>query len=371
LRLTIDLRMARHSGIGRYLRNLVPLLLPTLDVPRIRILAPRALLEDAPRALLDDAPWTSDPRLEFFETSAPIYSPAEQALAFGPAFRHTTLLWVPHYNVPLFYRGPLAVTMHDVAPLALPELLDNPLKRAYARRLIHRAVHHAQAVLCVSSFTQSELLRRLHVPLEKTFVTPPGLDLAFPASAPPHAEPDAAPYLLFVGNVKPNKNLALLLEAFAAVADRIPYRLILAGRMEGFRTPDQRVLDRARSLAPRVHLAGEVSEPALHSLYAGATALVLPSLYEGFGLPILEAMHFGCPVLASTAGSLPEVGGDAALYFDPHAPSELSALLLRLSDPNLRPTLHARAQLRIAHFSFQHCAAETSTVLNRLLRQPA
>ena len=138
-RIAIDLRMYRHSGIGRYLRNLLPPLLPLLQAESIRVLAPPALIADAP--------WLHDPRIEVFSTDAPIYGIPEQLLPFSGALRDTQLLWVPHYNAPLFYRRPLAVTIHDIAPLALPEILGNPVKRAYARLLIERATTHAAAIL--------------------------------------------------------------------------------------------------------------------------------------------------------------------------------------------------------------------------------
>jgi glycosyltransferase involved in cell wall biosynthesis len=379
--LTADLRMVRHSGIGRYLRNLLPLLIPQLHADEIHILASSSVLagfEGAglqPRhnrstltpALAAEGPnaWLADPRIRLIETSAPIYSLAEQRLLTSVPNNH--LLWVPHFNAPLYRRGPLAVTIHDIAPLALPQILNNALKRAYAKLLITRAVSQADAILCVSDFTRTELTTRLHVPAEKLTVTHPGLDTDWPHTAPPHIEPDSTPYLLFVGNVKPNKNLSLLLRAFAEVQHRIPHRLILAGKLHGFGTNDEAVLRQAQSFGDRIRFAGEVHDPVLQHLYAGASALVLPSLYEGFGLPLLEAMSLGCPVLASTAGSLPEIAGNAALYFNPHSPEELAARLLQLNDTALMDNLRTLGRARVQHFSFQTCAHQTATILNQHL----
>jgi glycosyltransferase involved in cell wall biosynthesis len=356
--LTADLRMYRHSGIGRYLRNLLPLLVPQLHADEIHILAPRDLLSGAS--------WLADPRIRLRETSAAIYTLAEQRLLASIPSDH--LLWVPHFNAPLHRRGPLAVTIHDIAPLALPQILNNALKRAYAKLLITRAVKQASAILCVSDFTRAELTTRLHVPAAKLTVTHPGLETDWPNTAPPHLEPDGTPYLLFVGNVKPNKNLSLLLRAFAEVQHRIPHRLVLAGKLHGFGTNDEAVLRQAQSFGDRIRFAGEVDDAVLQHLYAGASALVLPSLYEGFGLPLLEAMSLGCPVLASTAGSLPEVGGSAALYFNPHSPEELAAHLLQLNDTALMDNLRTLGRTRVTQFSFKECAHQTATILNQHLK---
>jgi glycosyltransferase involved in cell wall biosynthesis len=352
--LTADLRMIRHSGIGRYLRNLLPLLLPQLQATEIHILAPRALL--------DNPSWLQDPRIRLIDTHAPIYSIAEQRLL--TTIHSKNLLWVPHFNAPLYRRGPLVVTIHDIAPLAMPQILNNPLKRAYASLLIHRAVAQASAILTVSNFTRSELLTRLHVPAEKITVTPLALDTAWPHTSPPHIEPDGTPYLLFVGNVKPNKNLTLLLTAFASVAGKLPYRILIAGKHHGHGTTDEAVLHQAESLGDRLRFTGELSDADLQRLYAGASALVLPSLYEGFGLPLLEAMSLNCPVLCSTAGSLPEVAGPAALYFNPHNPTELATHLLHLQDPTVTANLRTAGHLRLQTFSWPHCAQQTATILN-------
>jgi glycosyltransferase involved in cell wall biosynthesis len=354
--------MYRHSGIGRYLRNLFPLLLPLIEFERVRVLAGRELI--------GTPSWLNDPRIELVEQTAPIYSIQEQRMAFNGAFRDTGLLWVPHYNVPLFYSGPLAVTMHDVAPLAIPEILSNSVKRAYARLLIQRAVSHASTLLCVSEFTASELRQRLAVPSQKIIVTHPGLDTEWPDHAIPHTEADGLPYVLFVGNVKPNKNLGALLRAFARVRDLVPFRLVLAGRMRGFGTGDEDVIRQAEAMGDRVRFTDEISDQQLISLYAGATALCLPSLYEGFGLPLLEAMQLGCPVISSNAGSLPEVAGDAALFFDPTNTSALADRLLQLTDAALIERLRQAGRARVNEFSFTRCARQTASALNSTVAKP-
>jgi glycosyltransferase involved in cell wall biosynthesis len=292
---------------------------------------------------------------------------AEQGMGLRGAYRETDLLWVPHYNAPLMYRGQMVVTMHDVAPLAMPEILGNVVKRAYAKLLIKRAVEQASAILCVSKFTERELRDRLGVPKEKITVTHLGLDADWPETATRHVETDGKPYLLYVGNVKPNKNLALLLKAFAQVRHSVPYRLLLAGRMRGFGTNDEAVIRQAEALGDHVRFTDEVSDAELISLYAGASAFIQPSLYEGFGLPLLEAMRLGCPVICSTAASLPEVAGDAALYFNPSSVQELADRLCLVSDATRMHALRQAGFERVARFSFQECAERSAAVMNRLM----
>jgi glycosyltransferase involved in cell wall biosynthesis len=359
--LTVDLRMYRHSGIGRYLRNLFPLLLPLLEADRVRVLSKRKII--------GTPAWLADPRVELKEEPARIYSVNEQMMGLRGAYRDTSLLWVPHYNVPLTYGRPMVVTMHDIAPLAMPEILRNKIKQMYARLLIERAAHCAAKILCVSEFTAAELRERLGVPIEKIVVTHPGLDAGWPEQAAAHVEADGLPYVLFVGNLKPNKNLGILLRAFAKVQDAVPYRLVLAGKMRGFGTNDDAVLRQAEAMGDRVRFTEEVSDEELISLYAGATALCLPSLYEGFGLPLLEAMRLGCPVLCSRAGSLPEVAGEAALYFDPRDDEELAERLIQVGDASLMERLRRSGKIQVEKFSFARCAEQTSAVLNAAMAE--
>src|SRR5271154_3466734 len=153
--LTIDLRMYSMSGIGRYLRNVVPQLLPLLEAKKIRVIG------DRERLLADG--WSKDSRVEVFDSRAGIYGLEEQALALNGALRGTNLLWVPHYSVPMLYTGRLAVTIHDMCHLALPQALNSVVKRSYARLLYENAARRASAVFCVSEFTAGEVQRYLPI----------------------------------------------------------------------------------------------------------------------------------------------------------------------------------------------------------------
>lgn len=358
--LTIDLRMYRSSGIGRYLRNLIPLVLPRVEAKHLRVVG------SASELTAED--WSKDPRVEVFESSAGIYGVQEQALALSGALRGTELLWVPHYSVPMLYSGRLAVTIHDVCHLALQESLDGNLKRMYARLLFSSVARKADAIFCVSEFTSSEVQRYLHVPADRIQVTHPGLDARWDPSVSPHREPDGVPYFLFVGNLKPNKNLGVLLTAFSQVTGQIPHRLIIVGKADKMKTVDGNVIYEAEKLSGRVHLTGEISDQRLMEYYRGAEALVFPSLYEGFGLPLLEAMSLSCPVLCSNTSALPEIGGDAVMYFNPRDPGDLAEKLVEIArTPELRSQLVQRGLTRLQMFSYEECARQTAEVLNRLL----
>jgi len=170
--------------------------------------------------------------------------------------------------------------------------------------------------------------------------------------------------VLFVGTLEPRKNLSLLIRALSMIKTKIP--LVMVG-WRGWGRSEWLEEIRAHGLAERVFLAGYVDEATLVSLYSGASVFVYPSLYEGFGLPILEAMACGCPVICSNVSSLPEVAGDAALLIDPQSPEELSHALDKvLTDSELRKQMVVRGLKRVRRFTWQETAARTLDVFARV-----
>ena len=168
--------------------------------------------------------------------------------------------------------------------------------------------------------------------------------------------------------MKPHKNLGRLLEAFAAVTGDIPHDLVLAGRRRGFLTGDREVANLAEGLAERVRFTGFLEADELRRAVAGAEALVLPSLYEGFGLPAVEAMACGRPVLAARAGALPEVCGEAALYCDPRDRRDIAAGLRRLAgDPELAARLAAAGHRHARRFCWDDTAAGVGRAIRELV----
>jgi len=358
-RITIDLRMLNHSGIGTYLRNTVPALIA--ERPEIHF-----TLLGAPEELRT-LPGADAANCELREFRAPIYSIAEQVGAWRLTPRGTDLYWSPHYTIPLLRRGKLLVTVCDVCHLALPHLFGGLHRRLYAKLMFAAVRRKADAIITISEFTRREFLRLVGPARQEIHA----ITLAAPErwfSVRPTRNPEPAPYVLYVGNVKPHKNLTTLLEAMRLLPGDVAHNLVIVGKESGFLTGDPRVRERAAALGDRVRFTGRVSDEALEQYVAHADALVFPSLYEGFGLPPLEAMACGCPVVVSNAASLPEVCGDAAVYIDPLDPADLARQLRRvLGDATLREELRARGRARARQFSYDDCVRRTLAVVDELL----
>jgi glycosyltransferase involved in cell wall biosynthesis len=274
--------------------------------------------------------------------------------------RTAALVHVTNCFLPVARPCPGVVTIHDLAFDAWPE--DFSWRTGIKYRLFAPlAARSAEVVICPSEFTRRDLRERYGIDHSKVRVIPeaPALPLG---DAEPAVE---RPYVLAVGDLRRKKNAAALVTAFAELhrTRAIRYRLVLAGADAG-EGPRLRAL---AGDAP-VELPGYVSDAALDALISGADLLVHPSLYEGFGLVVLEAMARGTPVLAARAGALPETGGDAAEYFDPKAPDALSdALGELLSDPPRREQMRARGLEHVAQFSWERTARETVGVYRELL----
>ena len=345
--ITVDARMVRVSGIGTYIEELVPRVVAGWSDARFTILGDQQVLASAipPSA-----------RVNYRTFDAGMYSVREQVDFMRLVPRETDLLWVPHFNVPLAYKSAMAVTVHDVFHLASADVPR--LNRLYARLLFRSVVRNARVVVCDSVFTASELRRLVGEPQHLT-VVPLGVSARWAKLQQPLPSTEA-PYLLVVGNVKPHKNLRRLVAAFALAAESIPHRLVIVGRREGMRTLDTEVEALAERLGARVEFTGFVSRAALEKYVAGCAALVQPSLYEGFGLPPLEAMAAGRPVAVSRAASLPEVCGPEAEYFDPLDEHSIADALRRVVQPGvLSGEAVERRRQWARRFDWDACAAAT------------
>lgn len=347
--LCVDCRMADMSGIGVYIRHVVPRCAKAMPDVRFRLLGRGGL----PFALPHNA--------EFVDAPAPVYGIREQ-IDLPLLARGAQGFWAPHYVVPLLSALPLVVTLHDAAHLALPAIFGRA-KRAYARLFFAAIRRRARAILCDSSFTAREYRRLAGEPRGPIHVVPLGVD-AFWSEEAAGERRFAFPYFLAVGNLKPHKNIAALCRAFAGIAPQCPHHLVLAGKKEGFRTGlDGRALE---SLVPgRIHCTGAVDAPSLRRLVGDADCLVFPSLYEGFGLPPLEALACGTPVLASDIPPVRETCADAADYFDPHSESSLREGLLRCAALSADREAREARRRRAALFSWDRTAALTVSALKQ------
>ena len=340
-RVLLDARKARDFGIGRYIVGLIGALARRGDFELQAVVHPRD------RDLLP-------PGVAPILSEAAHYSVGE-LVAVRKAIRSARpdLFHAPHYVVPLAPPRRTVVTIHDLMHLSRAEHAS-PLKRIYARAMIGRAVRSAARIVTVSETARGELVGAFPSAAEKTVVIPNGVGGEFFEAVP---DAGGAPYLLFLGNDKPHKNLDGLLAAFALLRAAHPrLRLLLAGVPPGKRS------------ASGVEPLGYVADAELPPLVAGARALVLPSFAEGFGLPVLEAQAAGTPVACSDIPVLRETSGDAAVFFDPHAPESIArtvAALLR--DEAERSRVRNLGRERAAAMTWDRAAARTASVYREVL----
>jgi glycosyltransferase involved in cell wall biosynthesis len=268
---------------------------------------------------------------------------------------------------------PTVLTVHDLIFRHLPEH-HKPLNRWYLNWALPLYCRRATHIIAISECTRRDLIAAYGVAPEKTSVIHEAADPRFTPQTVDHVAavrrryglPER--YLLFVGTIEPRKNLTRLLHAFEALrTDALTDALVVAGK-RGWLYGDFFAELEASPVREEVFLPGYVPDEDLPALYAGAQALVWPSLYEGFGLPVLEAMACGTPVACSGTSSLPEVGGEAALYFDPASTEHVTETLRRLlGDPDLRAELVGRGFEQAARFSWDRVAAETEAVYQALI----
>jgi glycosyltransferase involved in cell wall biosynthesis len=270
-----------------------------------------------------------------------------------------------HYTnflAPIAEDRPYVVTIHDMGLEVLRD--SHPIaKRIYTRRLIPRVARNARLIVANSEYSKWEVVRHLGIPEERIHVTP--------LAASPHFKPvsssHAAPYFLFVGNVEPRKNLERLIEAFAQVPSK-DHELLIVGN-KWYRAADVENKARAVGLNGRVKFRGYVAKEELPALYSGATAFVYPSLLEGFGLPVVEAMACGTPVITSNNSALREVAGNAAVLIDPLSVRELTEAMTRLvEDAGERREFSRRGLKRAAEFSWKRTAELTLDAYRQALR---
>lgn len=359
--ITIDARWINTSGIGTYLRHIIPGIINQFSTHKITLLGRTDELKNELGPLAY--------RCELVDACAGMYSVREQLDYARIIPRETKIYFATHYNVPLFYSGRMLVTVYDLMHLAMPQFAPGFHKRFYAKLMFSAVRFKADSILTISEFTKHEMERlfgRFDQPITPIHLGVSDEWFSIPMLPSPHPRP----YVLYVGNIKPHKNLKTLVKTFIAMASRVHHDLVLVGKKDGFITGDDEVAKLAQTLGGRIHFTGRVTDDQLHQYFRHAEILVFPSHYEGFGLPPLEAMAAGCPVVVSNAASLPEVCGDAAMYFNPYDVDDLSNKLdLVLANSELRDSLRQSGLARAKSFTWDRCVTKTCDVIQQMLDQ--
>lgn len=357
--LWVDARLLNKSGIGRYIAEILPLLHESFDLTCI--VGPEGL------------DFVKDHGIKFRLTATGIYAIKEQ-FELPKLIESCDLFWSPHFNIPLFpiKAKKRLVTIHDAYHLAYANKLSFK-ERIYARLFYNMAIRQSDAVITVSEFSKSELLKytsnsyagKIKVILNgvSTFDT---LD-AF-------AETPSRDYFLFVGNIKPHKNLKnaiLAFKGFCIAHPELDYRFVIVGQQSGFINADQEVetlLFEDELLRKHIEFTGFVDDNKLKMLYQGARSLIFPSIYEGFGLPPLEAMLLGTPAIVSAVASMPELCGDAVLYFDPLSVASIQARIEEIAtDDRVFSALVLKGKDQALKYNWTEAALQHRTLIQELM----
>lgn len=294
------------------------------------------------------------------------------------------LIHFPHFNVPFFCATPFVVTIHDLILTKFPTMRASTLgpllyfiKNIFYRLIIKRAVRRAKKIIAVSNYTKQDIINQFSVEPNKVLVTLEGVatlsgkaDTIFTKNLSTKKTLTnyciLEPYLLYIGNAYPHKNLESLVRVFINLRRQIPaMKLVLVGKSDYFY---DRLKDYVKALrAKGIIFPGYVPDRDLDILFKRALAYVFPSKYEGFGLPPLEAMARGCPVVSSQATCLPEILGQAALYFDPANEADMYASLLTIiKNDKLRQELVSRGYEQVKKYNWQICAQQTKKIYEQV-----
>lgn len=295
-------------------------------------------------------------------------------LSLNAQRKDVDIIHCPMYVTPFYPRARLVVTIHDLIPIRMPEVMSRRGRRSTYYILNKHAINTSEVILVPSESTKSDVLDIFDCSEEKVHVIHHALDDVFlnvaenRADYIPNGLRPGDRYLLSVGSAKPNKNLVRLLEAFARVKKEISAKLVLIGDLDA-RYPEVQFASNNLHIQNDVIFTGRVTDSELLSLYSKALAFVFPSVYEGFGLPPLEAMACNTPVTCSKATSLPEVVGDAALLFDPYSVESISNAIVRVVlDQQLRVSLIAKGRQRINEFTWDKTLSRVLKVYEDLIK---
>lgn len=358
MKIGIDARMYGYSGIGSYLRGLLDNL-PDEGKEAITLFGNPVALNAY--------------RYPVISSHVPIYGIKEQIYLPGLYKKHPVdLLHVPHYNIPCRYKGTLVVTIHDLNHLLFPQFLPNRLALVYAKYMFKTAIKKAAIVIADSFNTKNDIHKHFDVKDEKVRVVYLGVDKIFSKELTKdqiesirfhYSLPKK--YILYVGNLRKSKNISFLIQAFRALKKKLKneYSLVLVGKNFMHKTYWE------INKMDNVIVKEDVSWHDLPGIYKGAKMFVFPSLYEGFGLPPLEAMACGVPVICSTAGSLPEIMGDAAIKIHPADCAGLADSMEKLlTDVSLCQDMIQKGKARAERYKWEDTALKTWNIYQEAIQ---
>ena len=368
MKIAFDLRRIGNPGIGRYMKCLAESVIAQAPEHEYLLVLPP-----------HSEPTVHAPNAQKLYTGLKYYSVREQFVLPRLLNRHNVdLLHSPHFLLPLVRPCPAVATIHDVIYMACPEDLPSRAGRLYYRLMMNACSRMATRIITDSEHSRDEIIRFLHADPGKIEVVYPAVDPFFQSPAA-HEHISSLrsrfgvnrDYILCVGIYKPRKNHVGLLQAFQLLLKHgVQSQLVIAGPMGEGESILRRLAQELR-IAQHVVFTGFVHDADLRALYSGARACVCPSLYEGFGFTVLEAMACGTPVVCSSATSLPEVAGKAALYFDPHTPEEMATQLVRaISDEAVRASLITNGRTNLLRFSWAETARQALDVYHQSLQLP-
>lgn len=361
-RVGIDARKLKDFGIGSYIRNL-------LEAIAGRPAAAAYLFRIYARSEDRDALPTLPDNFEIVAEDSPGYSIAELTRFSWRLMRdRLDLFHATHYVIPPLARARAVVTIHDIIHVLYPQFLPNRAALLYARVMIRRALRRADRIITVSYNSKRDLVDYFGIAPARIEVVYNGVADRFQPSIP-REERDRVvvkyglprPYLLFLGGEKPHKNVRNVIRAFAeARRERaLPHALVLAGPMPKNRNRVEALIA-ALDLDSRVFRPGIVPEEDLPGLFAGADAFLYPTLYEGFGLPVVEAMACGVPVLTSATSALQEIAGGYAYLVDPMDVAAIARGIVDLAtDPRRRAEFAELGKRRARDFSWEKAGEQT------------
>lgn len=349
IHLTLDARMINHSGIGTNLKNMIPILAENYSLTLL-----------SSKKILSSFEWIS--KVNIIEVNSPIYSLKEQ-LELPKKIPHCDLFISPHYNIPIFRikTSKRAVIINDVNHLVFANQLSLH-KKLYAKYMINAAISKSDKIMTLSEFSKNEIIKYANVNQKEIKIIFCGIDIekiklnlhnkAFEEIQSTYNLPQN--YFLYVGSIRPHKDLKTALTAFKIYTEKYQTQKKLV--ILGVQKDDYNGSDELSKIGDHENLVfpGYVKDEELPLIYKNASCLMFPSIYEGFGLPPVEAMACGCPSIVSNSASLPEVCGEGALFFEPHNAEELiEKMSLLENDSALRNGLIKKGYDNILRFTVE------------------